>query len=121
MDFNNFQNENDACIDTIVRPDGLPVRSLRTASPKATYRESAHVGLKVRINLTHGDNGFACLFPQKEDFKIVPHIFTFSPEMPMYKGLRHVRDIRFSLTSPSRFYFWSLPLGVKGTQNVRVM
>ena len=35
--------------------------------------------------------------------KNIPHILTFSPEMPMYKGLRHVRDIRFSLTSPSHF------------------
>ena len=44
-----------------------------------------------------------------DEFKNVPHSLTFSPEMPMYKGLRHVRDSRFSLTSPSRFYFWSLP------------
>ena len=51
----------------------------------------------------------------------VPHILTFSPEMPMYKGPKHVRDIRFSLTSPSHFSLRALPLGVKGTENVRVM
>ena len=44
--------------------------SRRTASPKATDCESAHVGLKVRINLTHGDNGFAYLFPSKENSKM---------------------------------------------------
>ena len=61
------------------------------------------------------------LRPKIRHSKNIPHSLMFSPEMPMYKGLRHVRDIRFSLTSPSHFSLRALPLGGKGTQNVRVM
>ena len=52
--------------------------SRRTASPKATDFESAHVGLKVRINLTHGDNGFAYLFPKKRISKCPSHTHFFA-------------------------------------------
>ena len=44
-----------------------------------------------------------------DEIENIPHILTFSSEMPMYKGLRHVRDIRFSLTSPSHFSLRALP------------
>jgi hypothetical protein len=43
-----------------------------------------------------------------DEFENIPHILTFSSEMPIYKGLRHVRDIHFSLPSPSLFSLCAL-------------
>ena len=98
-----------------VRPYGLPVRSLRTTSPKPTDWEFELIGLNASIRQSY----LWCRLIRLNVIFILRWIglekignskmsLIYShdtSQMPMYKGLKAREGYSFSLTSPSLFFF----------------
>ena len=79
----------------LVRPDGLPVRCLRTESPNTTdWARAFDVAIANK----------RCAGFKKTTHSKMSLTFSYHrPQTPMYKGLRAREGKRFSLTSPSLF------------------
>ena len=89
-----------SCIKRLFRPDGLPVRSLRTANPKPT---------DWARDLDEAIANIRWIGREKSRNSKMSLTYSHDPsQRPMYKGLRAREGYSFSLTSPSLFYLRAL-------------